>query len=233
MKIFNHSFTLDEIVENNKPQIIEFTNPKLDKRFYLWPYIIDGNLDLNTPWEPDQNLIGKFLEFKHKIYSNKDDNMNNIFTPKNYDYSFNMVRQLLLDADTMEIIADAGSRKIYNNTEELPLLKLNHRFYMDTEYREYYMKNRRIVDWVNQAFIKQQWVQGIKNNKEIMYETRGKSPGLWKLNFKIDSEFFNSKNGWFYTEKPITINNFRGYALIWYDKNKHTKSSALKYLKNL
>jgi len=222
-----------DLFEDGVPKIFDITNPELKKSFIIYPYLKHGLIDMENPWREDIDLTAKLFHFKHQIFSNTDDVLSDIFDPLHYDYNYNIIRQLVLDPTTMDIIAETGARRVFRGSGFTDVIKLNHRFYMEESQRDYYVGGRKMINWLNQAFVKQQWLMVRHMEYSIMYEIRKKSNSLWKINFRKDSEFFNEENGWFYTERPVDIMGFNGYPLIWYDKNKYTKESVFEYLRGL
>lgn len=230
---FNKNIPTRYVFDNGIPNIFKVRNPELKKTFIIYPYLKHGLMDMENPWREDIDLTAKLFHFKHQIFSNTDDILSDIFDPLKYDYNYNIIRQLVLDPTTMDIIAETGARRIFRGSSFTDVIKLNHRFYMEKGQREYYVGGMKMVNWLNQAFVKQQWLMARHMGYGVMYEIRKKSNSLWKINFRKDSEFFNEERGWFYTERPVDIMGFVGYPLIWYDKDKYTKETVLEYLLNL
>lgn len=234
--VFKDRLPANELVDDLNPLMFTAHNKGLEKKFVVYPYIAHGKFyepPNNESWVSDK-LIEKIFKLKSEIYHNEEDVLQRIFKPDMYDYDFNTIRQVIIDTnDNNNILAETGAIKLYKGQEFANVIKLNHRWYMSEQYRDDYLRNRKVLNFTNQSHVKQQWLLGRNMGAEIMYETRRKSNSLWKINFKIDGEFFNEDNGWFYTDKQFSINNFNGWPLIWYDKSKHTKESALEYLSEI
>jgi hypothetical protein len=233
IKIFEDNMSRNDICSDSNPKIFNIYNPGLNRKFIIYPYLKNGLLDMDNPWRKDIDITGNLFKFKHEIFSNNDDILAEIFDPSLYDYNYNIIRQIVLDYDTKEIIAETGARRIFRGTEFTNVIKLNHRFYMARKFRSEFVGSKKMVNWLNQSFVKQQYLMARDMNYDIMYEIRKKSNSLWKINFRKDSEFFNENQGWFYTERPVDIMGFVGYPLIWYDKTKYTKETALEHLQSL
>lgn len=201
------------------------------EEFTCMPYIHNGDF-LNTNENHMYRLTEQIFSLKNEIYNNIDDRLYKIYSPENYNYDFNSVRQIILDS-SMKIIADTGSIPIYYKTRKTGIYKLNHRWYMKEEMRERYIPNRKILNIAGQSHVKQQWLLAKYNGAMIMYETRERSNSLWKAYFDIERDFFNEENGWTYTNERVNISNFNGFPLIWYDKQRLTKEEAINKLKEI
>ena len=233
--VFDNRLPVQDLVNDLSPLMFTANNKELGKKFVIYPYIAHGKF-----YEPPNNkhwasngLIEKIFRLKSEIYHNNEDVLQRIFKPDMYDYDFNTIRQVIIDVNDNNILAETGSIKIFKGQDFSKVIKLNHRWYMSQQYRDDYLRNRKVLGFNHQSHVKQQWLLGKNMGAEIMYETRKKSNSLWKINFKIDGDFFNEDNGWFYTENRFNIRNFDGWPLIWYDKEKYTKESALEYLSKL
>lgn len=234
--VFENDMLANELVDDLSPMSFTAYNKSLEKTFCIYPYILNGNFyhPQNDHRKSYSNrLIENIFRLKSEIYHNEEDVLQRIFKPDMYDYDYNVIRQVVIDTKDNNIVAETGAIKLFTGNAYANVIKLNHRWYMSKEYREEYLKSRKVLGFNHQSHVKQQWLLGKNMGTEIMYETRKKSNSLWKINFKIDGDFFNEDNGWFYTENRFDIRNFNGWPLIWYDKEKHTKESALEYLSKL
>ena len=236
--VFENNLLTHELVDNSLPKAFHAHNKSLEKKFCIYPYIVNGNFYCppNTQWSNpcySKNIIANIFDLKSEIYCNKSDELQGIFKPDLYDYDYNLIRQVIIDTADNSIIAETGARKLYSADKYANVIKLNHRWYMAERFRDEYIRSRKILGFNNQSHVKQQWLLGKNSGAEIMYQIRQKSNSLWNINFKMSGDFFNEKNGWFFTQDPIKIKEFIGYPFIWYDKRKHTKESALAYLSKL
>lgn len=234
--VFEDNLLTHELVDNFSPMAFNAYNKSLKKTFCIYPYIVNGNF-YHPPNDHRKSysngLIENIFRLKSEIYYNEEDTLQRIFKPDMYDYDYNVIRQVVIDTSNNSIVQDTGAIKLFTENADANVMKLNHRWYTPKEQRAEYLKTRKILNFCHQANVKQQWLLGKNMGIEIMYETREKSNSLWKNIFKIDGDFFNEENGWFYTENRVNVRNFNGWPLIWYDKEKHTKESALEYLSKL
>lgn len=227
IRVFEKQIPISEIIctKNKHPLIFYADNPVHWHRYHIYPYIFHGSvftpLTTDNLNENDFRITQQLFDLKQEIYSNSTDILHEIYNSEWYSYDNNLVRQLILDG-TKRVIADTGCVK----TKER-VVKLNHRWYMKENRRDEFIRSRKIMNFTHQAHIKQQWLVSL-DHADIMYATRAKSNIMWKDNFKSDSEFFNEDNGWFYTNKIKFENNFEGYGLVWYNKDKLTKQQALE-----
>jgi hypothetical protein len=229
--IFGKEYPVDMFIDNDN-QPIAFTVSNDTDTFTCLPYIFNGDLYSTKGWYM-YKITEKIFSLKEEIYKNTDDRLSDIYTPIRYQYDFNVIRQILLDKQN-NIIADTGAVRLFDKeNNKTDIMKLNHRWYTPIDKRDLYIRNRKILNIAGQSHVKQQWLVGITDNVGIMYEVREFSNTLWKKYFKNEGEFFNEENGWFYTEEPLMINGFLGYALIWYDKSKYMVSDVLECLNNL
>ena len=240
--IFDIDVDVENILSSDGPNWFDVYNKELDETFTIYPYISNGKFftptNLTQPnddgftgprYDEQHRILEKIFKLKYEMYLGEQDLMHMSYLPAGYDYDYNPLRQVIITSEN-KIISETGCRKVYGKDFDPNVVKLNHRWYMAEEFRDEYVRNRKVMGFTHQTHVKQQWLVGLKMGAEVMYETRGKSNSFWKVNFKIDSKFFNEENGWFYTDEPKVIKDFDGWPLIWYDKTKHTKESALELL---